>query len=239
MRIPLAISPIFWVLPMIFAAIPLPAQKQCGHSAAVSVNNGAYKIGSNAFESDARECISIDNAGFTVTDSDIPWKNRPSAYPFIYIGCHWGSCTANSGLPMQVSKIENASSDWNTTQPTSGAYDAAYDIWFHTAPSTSGRPEGAELMIWLNSRGGIQPAGSVVANKVSLGGATYGVWFKRIKGRSYIAYVAANTTLSVSNFDVLTFIHDAVRRGYINPSWPLIASAAMPPMRWFNWPRLA
>src|SRR5436305_4244556 len=81
-------------------------------------------------------------------------------------------------------------------------------------------------MIWLNSRGGIQPAGSVVANKVSLGGATYGVWFKRIKGRSYIAYVAANTTVSVGNFDVLTFIHDAVRRGYINSSWYLISIQA-------------
>src|SRR5436305_13521901 len=81
-------------------------------------------------------------------------------------------------------------------------------------------------MIWLNSRGGIQPAGSVVANKVSLGGATYGVWFKRIKGRNYIAYVAANTTLSVSNFDVLAFIHDAVRRAYINPSWYLISIEA-------------
>ena len=83
---PHAISPILSVLFFACAAIPLQAQKQCGHSAAVSVNNGAYKIGSNAFESDARECISIDNAGFTVTDSDIPWKNRPSAYPFIYIG---------------------------------------------------------------------------------------------------------------------------------------------------------
>ena len=46
---------------------------------------------------------------------------------------------------------------WVTAQPGTGAYDVAYDIWFNRAPGrapgTSGQPDGAELMIWLNHNG--------------------------------------------------------------------------------------
>src|SRR5256885_8769615 len=44
------------------------------------------------------------------------------------------------------------------------SYVAAYDIWFNTTPTATGRPDGAELMIWLKRTGGIQPAGSKVAS---------------------------------------------------------------------------
>ena len=219
-RLPLAIA--FFVC----AAVCLHSQVLCGQGEPVSINNGAYKIRNNEFDSSAPECISISRTGFAVTQSALPWKKRPAAYPFIYVGCHWGNCTSNTNLPVQVNKLRNARSDWNTTQPTSGAYDAAYDLWFSTTPTASARPDGAELMIWLNRRGGVQPAGSLVSGNVSIGAATYQVWFKRSKDRNYIAYVAANTTLSVSDLDLLAFIHDAARRGYINSSWFLLSIEA-------------
>ena len=43
-------------------------------------------------------------------------------------------------------------------QPGGGnAYDVAYDIWFNQTPATNGQPNGAELMIWLNHNGSVQP----------------------------------------------------------------------------------
>ena len=32
----------------------------------------------------------------------------PATYPSIFKGCHWGQCTANSGLPIQVSNLGSA-----------------------------------------------------------------------------------------------------------------------------------
>ena len=61
------------------------------------------------------------------------------------------------------------------TRPNAGAYDVAYDIWFNQAPTTSGQPNGAELMIWLNHKGSIQPYGSQVGT-APIDGRSYQVW---------------------------------------------------------------
>jgi hypothetical protein len=41
------------------------------------------------------------------------------------------------------------------TGTADGAWNAAYDLWFKTDPAP-GPPDGAELMIWLDSRGGVR-----------------------------------------------------------------------------------
>jgi len=210
----------------------LYAQTICGTQPFVSVDNNTFHVQNNEFGSSANECINVNETMFNVTQSAISngTNGGPGAYPSIYIGCHWGSCTSNSNLPVAVSSISSARSDWNTTQPTTGTYDAAYDIWFNTTPTTSGQPDGAELMIWLNYRGTIQPAGSLVASGVNIGGATYNVW-EGVGGNTaphwnIISYQAQNTTLSESNLDINAFINDAVSRGYISSAWYLIAVEA-------------
>jgi hypothetical protein len=35
------------------------------------------------------------------------------------------------------------------------------------------------MMIWINHNGGVEPAGSVVASNVSIGGRTYTIWESR------------------------------------------------------------
>ena len=74
------------------------------------------------------------------------------------------ACTAGSGLPLPVSALTTGAvtTSWSTTQPGTGAYDVAYDIWFSRTPAMSGSPDGAELMIWLNHHGRVQPFGSQV-----------------------------------------------------------------------------
>jgi cellulose 1,4-beta-cellobiosidase len=113
-------------------------------------------------------------------------------------------------------------SSWSTSQPGGGnAYDVAYDIWFNQTPTTSGQPNGAELMIWLNHNGSVQPFGSQVASNVSIGGRGYNVWFGN-QGWNTISYTMTSPAASVSNLDIGQLVADAVSRGYIQNSWYLI-----------------
>ena len=149
---------------------------------------------------------------------------RPGGYPSIYKGCHWGACTSGSGFPIQVSALHTGTvtSSWSTSQPRGGnAYDVAYDIWFNQAPTTNGQPNGAELMIWLNHNGSVQPFGSQVASNVSIGGRGYNVWFGN-QGWNTISYTMTSPATSVSNLDIDQLVADAVSRGYIQNSWYLI-----------------
>jgi hypothetical protein len=208
------------------------AQTICSQQPAISVNNGLYKVQNNEFGSTAQECIEVNGTLFTVIESSISnsKSSGPGAYPSIYRGCHWGRCTSNSGLPVQVDSIRKATSDWNTTQPSSGTYAAAYDLWFNTTPKTRGQPDGAEIMIWLNHKGHIRPFGKTIAKKVKIGNQVYDVWYGRQSNGStswnLISYLARKKTFSVSNLDIKAFTDDAAHRDYISPSWHLIAIEA-------------
>src|SRR5205807_3838581 len=106
----------------------------CEKFAVVPVAGGAYNVQTNEWNSDSTQCVSTDGtAGFSVTQSAISvgTSGPPGSYPSIYRGCHWGACTSNSGLPIQVSNLGHPTSSWSTTQTDQGAYDVAYDIWFN------------------------------------------------------------------------------------------------------------
>jgi hypothetical protein len=109
--------------------------------------------------------------------------HAPASYPDVYIGCHWGVCSKNTGkpFPMQVQSVASLQSNWqidvpggqNPVAPTNGVWDASYDIWLDTnargcLPATptscltynasdpvaiNGQNDGAEVMIWVNNSG--------------------------------------------------------------------------------------
>jgi cellulose 1,4-beta-cellobiosidase len=97
----------------------------------------------------------------------------------------------------------------------------AYDIWFNQTATTNEQPDGAELMIWLNHHGSVQPFGSEIARNVSLGGRRYNIWFGK-QGWNMIYYTMASPATSVSNLDIGQVAADAIRRRYIHKSWYLI-----------------
>jgi hypothetical protein len=196
----------------------------CGRQPALPVSDGAYNIQNNEYNSDARECIRVDGSTFTVTESKIT-SGGPGGYPSIYKGCHWGTCTSNSGLPVEVSTLRKLKSNWSVMLPGSDAYVAAYDIWFNTAPMAAGHPDGAEVMIWLKRTEGIQPAGSKVGS-TRISGATYDVWSHRRNSWNYVAYVRSTPTDFAHDLDLQNFIEDAVDRGYIHRDWFLLSVEA-------------
>jgi Glycosyl hydrolase family 12 len=215
-------------------AVSLPASAMAAttttlcNSQTAPVGGGAYMIGNNEWGSGALECITSDGrADFTVANSSIT-KGRdgaPGGYPAIYKGCHWGACTHGSGLPVRVSRIHagTVTTSWSTSQPGGNVYNVAYDTWFNQTPATSGAPNGAELMIWLNHHGPKHPYGHRVASNVRIGGRSYNVWFGRARqGWNTVSYTRTARTTSVRNLDLQALVADAVSRGYISRSWYLI-----------------
>ena len=202
----------------------------CGSQSA-SVGGGAYTIMNNEWHSAASQCITTDGtASFTVTNSSIAntMHGTPGGYPFIYKGCHWGACTSSSGLPIRASRIRTGTviTSWSTTQLRGrNVYNVTYDNWFNQTPTTSGHPYGAELMIWLNHHGNVNPAGSQIASDVSIGGHSYNVWLRQWRWNT-ISYEMTTGTTAVTNLDLQPLVADAVSRGYVARSWYLISVEA-------------
>jgi hypothetical protein len=203
------------------------ATTQLCQSQTAPVDGGAYTVENNEWGSSALECVTTDGgADFKVANSSIlnATDGAPGGYPAIYKGCHYGACTDGSGFPVKVSDIGRGTvtTSWSTSQPGGrSVYNVAYDIWFNQTSNTSGQPNGTELMIWLNHRGHIQPYGSQVASNVSIGGRGYNVWFGK-QAWNTVSYTMTSGASSVNVMGLRPLIQDAVRRGYIKPSWYLV-----------------
>jgi hypothetical protein len=200
----------------------------CDGQGSISVGGGEYTIQANEWNSSAQQCItSTSGTAWSVSTANfnLPTNGAPATYPSIYKGCHWGACTTGSGLPIQVSNLASATSSWSTTQPGSGAYDVAYDIWFNSTPTTSGQPDGTEMMIWLNSRGGVQPFGSQTGT-ASVAGHNWNVWTGQQSSWKIISYVLNPGATSVSNLDIKALVSDSVARGSLNPAHYLLDAEA-------------
>jgi Glycosyl hydrolase family 12 len=193
------------------------------------VAGGSYIVQNNRYGTTAPECLTLDvGTGFEVTQSSIqvPTDGGPGGYPSIYQGCHWGEC-GSGGLakaPMLVADLApgRVTTSWSTDQPAGGAYNAAYDIWFNKTPVASGQPDCAELMVWLDHTGGVEPFGSPMTAGVSLGGHTYDVWGGPQRWGDTITYLMTTPTTSVAGLDVGILAQDAVHRGYLSQGCYLI-----------------
>src|SRR5262249_43985033 len=143
------------------ASVPGPGgEENCEKFGTVSVNEREYVVQNNRWNSDEGQCVDVKGTAFTVTQGrfDIATNGPPATYPAIFKGCHWGNCTEGSGMPVEAAKLPPVVSTWAFAVPAGDtAYDAAYDIWFNRSPSTSGQPDGTELMIWLDHGGAIRP----------------------------------------------------------------------------------
>lgn len=192
------------------------------------LDGGAYHLQANEWNSAATFTICTNGgADFTIAASgvDVSHSGAPGAYPSVYKGCHWGYCTANSGMPVAVSTMANTAgkvtTSYSTTTVNNGAWDDSYDIWYNRARSTNSNNSGLEMMIWLNHFGGTQPAGSA-GPTVTLDGISWTVWYGGNGNGGTVSFVANNPVNSVSNLDLGPLAAYSVSRGYMQNSWFLI-----------------
>jgi Glycosyl hydrolase family 12/Cellulose binding domain len=200
----------------------------CDPFGSTTIQGGRYVVQNNRWGSDAPQCINTTATGFSITqqDGNKATNGAPASYPSVYYGCHYANCsTSGNILPLQASTsaFNGISTSVSMSFISSGIWDAAYDIWFDPTPRTDGQNTGAEIMIWLNRMGPIQPVGSQVGT-VNLAGATWAVWFGNI-GWNVVSYVRSSATTSMS-FPVSTFFNDAVSRGYAQRAWYLTSIQA-------------
>jgi len=183
----------------------------CQPQGSISLAGGEYTLQNNEWNSSAPQCVTATSGtAWTVSTANFNLTGgAPAAYPSIYKGCHWGACTANSGLPIQVSNLGSATSSWSTTQPAAGAYDVAYDLWTNSTPSTGGQPNDSEIMIWLNSLGGVSPFGKKTAT-ATIAGLHWDVWTGRQSSWNIISYVLQGGSTSFTNLDVKALIFAAI-----------------------------
>jgi hypothetical protein len=211
------------VLAFVGMAAPAAAQSTCSQFGVLPLDNGIYNFQMNKFDSSLAECATMNGVGFAIASAN--FKNAtngsPAAYTSMYRGCHWGTCTTSNPFPIQESNIASATTSVSLTQPSGYNNDAAYDIWFNQTSTTSGQPNGTEVMIWLNHQGAVQPFGTQTGS-ATIGGANYEVWTGSQSSWKIVSYVATTPVTSVTNLNLLPFFEDAVSRGSLEPSWWLI-----------------
>jgi hypothetical protein len=216
------------------AAITCNPQYTITHSSIIQLDGGVYQMQTNEYNSNA-PFVMCGNGGenFKITESQIGvGYNTPGGYPSIYRGCHWGDCTKDSGLPIQVSSLEKNTGQvrlsYDTQVSARGVWDAAFDIFFTPCndhgESASGCTQNTqpvrEMMIWLSHYGPAIPGGNSTA--VTIGGLNFNLW----QDGQTMWYVISSPSLThphVQNLALGDFIKDAVNRGYIpSPSWYLM-----------------
>ncbi|MDX8035686.1 hypothetical protein SK803_36250 [Lentzea sp. BCCO 10_0856] len=200
----------------------------CGKVDVAPAGGRDYLAQNNVWGADTPQCVAVGDQSLQVESAghSRPPEGAPAASPSLIRGCHWEECTDVGDLPVQVSAMPEVTSDLVTRQVDTGVFNAAYVVWFHSGPVASGTPDGAELVIWMRSRGGIRPGGSMVAENVEVAGARWNVWLARDGGRTRITYERVVEVTAVSGLDIRAFTLDSTRRGHIDPRWYLVAVEA-------------
>ena len=130
-------------------------QSSCSATDVMALDGGVYEFQMNEYDSTLEECATVSGTGFTITTANFnnTTSGSPATYTSIYSGCHWGICTSSNPFPIEENNIASATSSVSITQPSGYTNDASYDIWFNQTSTTSGQPNGTEIMIWLNQQG--------------------------------------------------------------------------------------
>ncbi|GII25280.1 GH12 family glycosyl hydrolase domain-containing protein [Planosporangium mesophilum] len=210
---------------VVATAGPARADTQiCDQYGSTTVAN-RYVVMNNNWGDSTTQCINVTNSGFSITTAshNKPTNGAPGAYPAIYYGCHYTNCSPGTNLPLQVSQISSATSSISFSYPSSGTYDAAYDIWLDPTPKKDGVNQ-QEIMIWFNRQGSIQPVGSRTGS-ATIGGRTWEVWTGSNGSNNVVSYVAPSPITSWS-FSVLDFINDTKTRSNVTNSWYLTSIQA-------------
>lgn len=216
-----------------------PGQTTSTSSMFQNVNVGSYVVETNYWNSTqcpVSQTVNINNvtgAFSVILGPNCSSSSNVASYPNIFYGNEEGSVSPGSVLPIQVSALNSVTSNWNFTPggTASDAWDIAYDIWLGpTMNCTSGFPcGGAELMIWVDylNLTGYQNAHGTI----SVGGTSWDLWQAPGGGGgntwTYLSYLSEKPSAQpVNNLNILTFIQDAVSKGFINPSWYLYSIPA-------------
>jgi hypothetical protein len=177
------------------------------------------------------ECLANKNrwANFAVSSSAARRAgSEPAAFPNIFYGCSWGVCSPGTTLPRRLNRLSETVTSWYTRGHPGGQWDVAYDIWFARKRHTSGQDRGAEIMLWLRSKGLGRPA----AHGMLIGRRRWQLehWLTRNPntGASWplIIFRMVHPHGFVRHLDLMPFFHRAEALGLLDRKWWLTAVEA-------------
>jgi hypothetical protein len=204
---------------LVATALPAAAVTICEQFG--TVDSSGYVIMNNRWGSPGPQCINTSATGFTITQQDGMGNTSgaPASYPAIYLGCHYTRCSQTATLPRVINQIGSAPTQVSVSYPSSGTWNAAFDIWLNATNDVSG-VQDTEIMIWLNRQGSIQPIGSPVGT-VNLAGRSWQVWTGSNGQNNVVSYLFQGSPITQFNADVMDFVRDTIGRGsqWGNSNW--------------------
>jgi hypothetical protein len=197
----------------------------CVDNTAIPMASSKYWINNNVWGRPANDSTSRQCSWFSCFMGETlswgtswTWNGGYSvkSYPSVVLGWHWGVMVANTGLPVQLTEHRTINTGWdfmvNQTDAGPFSLDVAYDLWIHTISNPDSSSTGAnqpsdEVMIWLYNLN-TRPAGSLVAQAISLGGTTWDLWEGPTQDWTIHSFVrTANTNSSTLNIgDFLNYL---------------------------------
>jgi hypothetical protein len=202
-------------------------RKLCGRGQHIRVRTHGGRLFAvrNDFWGTRKFCLSNTNhrPNFTVVKhgSNI-LGGGVMAYPDVFTGCAWSICTPDSKLPARARDLRKPKATWHTTGHAKGRWNASFDLWFAKHNITTGQANGAELMIWLNTRR--LPLDST--RIVHVDGVRWYLahWRPSHSGGTwnYIQFRRVHRKRSVKNLRLGPFIHYSERLGLIKRRWWLL-----------------
>lgn len=166
----------------------------------------AVYTSSNQWASWTNGTYTIYNDGWGANfDSQTLWVNSATSWGV------WSLQTATSGVESfpnisrtfdkSISSLSSATSSYNVTDPGSGSYEAAYDIWTEDNAN--------EIMLWVDVHGAVGPLGSDVGS-LTLDGKTWTVYKGTNGSNNVFSFVdtSAGTSNTVNILHILTWIQN-------------------------------
>ena len=157
------------------------------------------------------------NPGTIAWQTDFDWSganNTVKAYPAAILGWHssQGWQITQTLLPKTISAIASAKCSWTYASSGGASVNVSFDIWVHNttcSQSSIGSATAAsdEIMIWLNSSGGVLPVGSLSQPGLSIDGATWDLWEGNISSWQAHSFVRTTATTSITDLDILAFLN--------------------------------
>ena len=191
-----------------------------GFAAQTPVAGGAYTVMVGEWGVRAPLCLRTDGGpDFTITASSISMP----------IACAFPDITVTgprNGMPVQLSRLGSPTTTWNTAVPAQGDFNVAYDITIGPRRNSTTWAGGAEVMVWIATRGHPYPLGRIVATHVPVSGSYYTVYMlprpPRTDYWTVVTFVREQQTQSVTNLDLGRVIRLGEGFGSIPPTMYLL-----------------
>jgi xyloglucan-specific endo-beta-1,4-glucanase len=181
------------------------------------INIGDYQARNNTWGkgdiTDWHQCVGLgsDSDG-TIMGRwvwDWPESDTVVAFPSILFGHVPPTQPTTEIIPIELTHIDSATVSYEITSQHTGMGNVALDIWLTDTQFPSEwtvPPLTHEIMIWLDTYGGMYPAGSLI-DQVRIDGIPYNVYVADNFGLGwrYIAFASETSLLGSRSLDLVSF----------------------------------